>query len=69
MLQTTLLELAELDRIVHGGGGQWLLRGVPQVLRMRVIAPFDIRVKHLGEARRGDGGEASHPDGHRDRAA
>jgi osmotically-inducible protein OsmY len=27
------------------GGGQWLLRGVPHVLRARVIAPFEHRVK------------------------
>ena len=48
VLQTTLLELAELDNCVFmRGGGQWLLRGVPHVLRMRVIAPFEHRVKHL----------------------
>src|SRR2546428_14164745 len=27
------------------GGGQWLLRGVPHVLRIRIIAPFEHRVK------------------------
>src|SRR5499426_4077931 len=46
VLQTTLLELAELDNCVFmRGGGQWLLRGVPHVLRVRVIAPFEHRVK------------------------
>jgi cytidylate kinase len=46
VLQTTLLELAELDNCVFmRGGGQWLLRGVPHVLRMRVLAPFEHRVK------------------------
>ena len=46
MLQTTLLELAELDNAVFmRGGGQWLLRGVPHVLRVRLIAPFEHRVK------------------------
>src|SRR5467141_394856 len=46
VLQTTLLELAELDNAVFmRGGGQWLLRGVPHVLRMRLIAPFEHRVK------------------------
>jgi hypothetical protein len=46
VLQTTLLELAELDNAVFmRGGGQWLLRGVPHVLRVRVIAPFEHRVK------------------------
>jgi cytidylate kinase len=46
VLQTTLLELAELDNCVFmRGGGQWLLRGVPHVIRVRVIAPFEHRVK------------------------
>src|ERR671922_1068926 len=46
VLQTTLLELAELDNAVFmRGGGQWLLRGVPHVLRVRVLAPFEHRVK------------------------
>jgi cytidylate kinase len=46
VLQTTLLELAELDNcVLMRGGGQWLLRGVPHVLRLRVIAPFEHRVK------------------------
>jgi cytidylate kinase len=46
VLQTTLLEFAEQDNcILMGRGGQWLLRGIPQVLRLRVIAPFEMRVK------------------------
>jgi cytidylate kinase len=46
VLQTTLLELAELDNaVLMRGGGQWLLRGVPHVLRARIIAPFEHRVK------------------------
>ena len=46
VLQTTLLELAELDNCVFmRGGGQWLLRGVPHVIRVRLIAPFEHRVK------------------------
>ncbi len=36
--------LAE-DRVLMRGGGQWLLRGVPHVLRIRIIAPFEYRVK------------------------
>src|SRR5438128_6280730 len=40
ILQTTLLEFAETDNVVlMGRGGQWLLRGIPHVLRIRVIAP------------------------------
>src|SRR5438477_11534712 len=46
VLQTTLLELAEIDNgVLMGRGGQWLLRGIPHVLRVRVIAPFEQRVK------------------------
>src|SRR5712691_4273026 len=46
ILQTTLLEFAEGDNaILMGRGGQWLLRGIPHVLRVRVIAPFEQRVR------------------------
>ena len=46
IIQTTLLELAEKDDVVlMGRGGQWLLRGIPHVLRVRVIAPFEYRVR------------------------
>ncbi|MGH7326235.1 MAG: cytidylate kinase family protein [Candidatus Rokuibacteriota bacterium] len=46
ILQTTLLEFAEADDVVlMGRGGQWLLRGIPHVLRVRLIAPFEHRVR------------------------
>jgi len=46
VLQTTCLEFAEDDNcVLMRGGGQWLLRGVPHVLRARVIGPFEHRVK------------------------
>ena len=46
ILQTTLLEFAEGDNaVLMGRGGQWLLRGIPHVLRVRVIAPFEQRVR------------------------
>jgi cytidylate kinase len=46
ILQTSLLDFAELDNaVLLGRGGQWLLRGIPHVLRVRVIAPFEMRVK------------------------
>ena len=46
VLQTTLLEFAEADDVVlMGRGGQWLLRGIPHVLRVRIIAPFEQRVR------------------------
>src|SRR5438128_6077500 len=46
VLQTTLLEVAEADdAVIMGRGGQWLLRGIPNVLRVRIVAPFEARVK------------------------
>src|SRR6266487_2874895 len=46
VIQTVLFELAAEDGVVlMGRGGQWLLRGIPHVLRVRVIAPFEARVK------------------------
>jgi cytidylate kinase len=46
ILQTTLLEFAEVDNVVlMGRGGQWLLRGIPHVVRIRLIAPFEHRVR------------------------
>ena len=70
VLQTTLLELAELDNCVFmRGGGQWLLRGVPHVLRMRVIAPFEHRVKHLVKRAAADGGDVHPAQRGRGRAA
>lgn len=46
VLQTTLLEFAELDNaVLMRGGGQWLLRGVPHALRVRIMASFEHRVK------------------------
>lgn len=46
VLQTTLLEFAEKDNaVLMGRGGQWLLRGIPHVLRVRVVASFEQRVK------------------------
>src|SRR3989338_7295401 len=47
VLQTTLLEFAELDdAVLMRGGGQWLLRGVPHALRVRLVAPFEQRGRH-----------------------
>lgn len=46
ILQTTLLDFAEADDVVlMGRGGQWLLRGIPHVLRVRIIAPLEQRVR------------------------
>jgi cytidylate kinase len=47
VIQTALLEFAEADNIVQmGRGGQWLLRGIPHVLRVRIAAPFEQRVRN-----------------------
>src|SRR5712691_9500778 len=58
VIQTALLEFAEADSIVQmGRGGQWLLRGIPHVLRVRIMAPFEQRVKRLAEKLAGTVGE------------
>ena len=47
VIQTALLEFAEADNVVQmGRGGSWLLRGIPHVLRVRIAAPFDQRVRN-----------------------
>jgi cytidylate kinase len=47
VIQTALLEFAEMDNVVQmGRGGQWLLRGIPHVLRIRITAPFEQRVRN-----------------------
>ncbi len=62
VLQTALYEFAEQDRVVlMGRSGQWLLRGIPHVLRVRVMAPFDLRVKHLGKRLSVQTGEHTNP--------
>ncbi len=58
VIQTALYEFAEQDNVIlMGRGGQWLLRGVPHVIRLRVIAPFDVRVKRLAKKLAGQMGE------------
>ena len=41
--------------------GQWLLRGIPHVLRVRIMAPFDVRVKRLSKKLAGPMGEQTNP--------
>lgn len=46
--QTVLYEFAAEDNVVlMRRGGQWLLRGVPHALRVRLMAPFETRVKRV----------------------
>src|SRR6266702_4449015 len=62
VLQTALFAFAEKDRVVlMGRAGQWLLRGIPHVVRLRVMAPFDLRVKRLGKKLSGQMGEQTNP--------
>ena len=58
VIQSGLLDVAEEDNVViNSRGGQILLRGIPHVLRVRVIAPFDLRVKRVMEKLGGKMGE------------
>jgi hypothetical protein len=62
VIQTALYDFAEQDNVVlMGRGGQWLLRGIPHVLRVRVMAPFDVRVKRLTKKLAGPMGEQTNP--------
>jgi len=62
VLQTALYEFAEKDRVVlMGRSGQYLLRGIPHVFRVRVMAPFDLRVKRLGKRLSEQMGEHTNP--------
>ena len=48
VIQSALLDQAELDNVViNSRGGQMLLRGLSHVLRVFVIAPFELRVKRV----------------------
>jgi cytidylate kinase len=50
-IQTALAEIcAEGDLIYHGLAGQLLLRDVPCLLRLRLIAPLEMRVEALTRA-------------------
>jgi len=61
-LQTVLYEFAQTDNIVlMGGGGQWLLRGVPHALRARIVAPFPERVTQLTATLSAEGRERVTP--------
>jgi len=62
VIQTALFEFAEHDRVVlMGRGGQWLLRGISHHLRLRIMAPFETRVKRLAAKLAGPMGEKASP--------
>jgi cytidylate kinase len=58
ILQSALLDMAEQDDVVlMGRHGQVLLRGVPHVIRVRVMAPLDLRVRRVMKKMSGQVGE------------
>lgn len=62
VIQTALYEFAEADNVVlMSRGGQWLLRGIPHVLRIRVMAAFDLRVKRVVKKMAAQMGEGANP--------
>jgi cytidylate kinase len=62
VIQTVFYEFAGDDNVVlMGRGGQWLLRGIPHALRVRVTAPFELRVKRLVEELARQSGTRIHP--------
>lgn len=59
ILQSGLFDVAEQDDVViNSRGGQVLLRGITHALRVRVIAPFDLRVKRVMKKMSGQMGES-----------
>jgi cytidylate kinase len=62
VIQTALFEFAEQDNVIlMGRSGQWLLRGIPHVLRVRVKAPFELRVRRAIKRLTGQMREAVNP--------
>jgi cytidylate kinase len=62
VIQAALYEFAEEDQaVLLGRGGQWLLRGVPHALRVRIIAPFDVRRERVAR-RLAESGQPASPD-------
>jgi cytidylate kinase len=58
IIQSGLYDVAEEDNVViNSRGGQILLRGIAHVLRVRVIAPFELRVKRVMDKMTGRMGE------------
>ncbi len=50
-VQSALAELcAKGDLVYHGLAGQFLLRGLPGVLRVRLVAPMEMRIRALTDA-------------------
>ncbi len=49
-IRAVLCEHAKADNMIyHGNAGHFLLKGVPHVLRVRIVAPMELRVKFVME--------------------
>jgi len=60
ILQTLIYELAGKDHmVIVGRGGQVLLKGLPGVLHVRIVAPFAIRIQRILERGARDQKEAA----------
>lgn len=55
MFQAVILEHALRDRVVvMGRGGNFLLKGVPHALRIRIVAPLESRIERISRRERVD---------------
>lgn len=47
-MQAVLCEHAKADNLIyHGNAGHFLLKGIPHVLRVRIVAPMELRIKFV----------------------
>jgi cytidylate kinase len=59
LMQSTIQTAYQKGNVVIvGRGGQAILRDKPDVLHVRIVAPYDVRVQHLQEQRNFSYGEA-----------
>ena len=55
LIQAMIYDFARKDNVVIvGRGGQVLLKDFPGVLGVRIVAPFDVRIRRIMEKERGD---------------
>ncbi|MCL5022917.1 MAG: cytidylate kinase-like family protein [Nitrospirae bacterium] len=48
LIEESIFDHARNDNVVIlGRGGYWILREIPFVLRVRIVAPFDVRVERI----------------------
>jgi len=67
-IENIIIKFASRDNVViAGSGGQYVLRDVSHVLKIRVIAPFSLRVKNIMEREGLDAKEAEERVGREDK--